>query len=161
MAQDREKLVRDHVEYARALANQLGRQLPSRPEMEELTAFALSGLAEAASRYDPDKGAAFRTFAYYRIRGAMFDGLRRSGWLARGDHARVKAQQHADDLLEAAAAVPGSTARDAVQAARELRDLLGDVTAVFVTAVDGFENVADAPGATRPARAMNRRSWNT
>jgi RNA polymerase sigma factor for flagellar operon FliA len=45
---------------------------------DELRALANAGLAEAAERYDPGRGATFATFAWYRIHGAIFDGLRRS-----------------------------------------------------------------------------------
>ena len=47
-------------------------------QLDELVALANAGLAEAAERYDPGRGATFATFAWYRIHGAMFDGLRRS-----------------------------------------------------------------------------------
>jgi RNA polymerase sigma factor FliA len=143
----RTKLVADHIEYVKALAHQLVRTMPHKPDIEELVAFGLKGLTEAASRYDPDKGAAFKTFSYYRIRGAMFDGLRASGWLARSDHARVKAHQQADELLEAAAAVPGTRAPDAVEAAHQLKALLSDVAAVVVASVDSFERMAADPAA--------------
>lgn len=141
------KLVADHVEYVKALARQLVRTMPRKPDLDELVAYGLQGLTEAASRYDAAKGAAFKTFSYYRIRGAMFDGLRASGWLARDDHARVKAHQQADDLLEAAAAVPAAARPDAVAAARELKELLTDVTAIVVASVDSFDRVAADPGA--------------
>jgi DNA-directed RNA polymerase specialized sigma subunit len=33
------------------------------------------GLAEAARQFDPSRGGQFTTYAYYRIRGAILDGL--------------------------------------------------------------------------------------
>lgn len=147
MDADRTKLVADHVEYVKALAHQLVRTMPTKPDMDDSIAFGLKGLTEAASRYDASKGAAFKTFSYYRIRGAMFDGLRASGWLARSDHARVKAHQQADELLEAAATVPGAASPDAVQAAHALKALLSDVTAVVVASVDSFDRMASDPAA--------------
>jgi len=151
-AQD--KLVADNVPYVKALAHQLVKTLPSQPDIEELIAFGLKGLAEAASRYDPDKGAAFKTFAYYRIRGAMFDGLRASGWLARSDHARVKAHQQADDVLQAAAAGAPAATPDAVAAAHTLKELLADVGAVVVASVDSFDRMASDPAAEGGAEAI-------
>jgi RNA polymerase sigma factor for flagellar operon FliA len=145
MDADRTKLVADHVEYVRALAHQLVRGMPKKPDLDELVAFGLQGLTEAAVRYDANKGAAFKTFSYYRIRGAMYDGLRASGWLGRTDHARVKAHQQADDLLEAAAAVPAAATPDAVQAATLVKELLSDVTAIVVAAYDSFDRLASDP----------------
>lgn len=52
---------------------------------EDLLAYGQQGLLEAALRFDQEKGAAFRTYAYYRVRGAMLDGLRKAGpWTRRG-----------------------------------------------------------------------------
>ena len=44
---------------------------------EDLYAIGLDGLLDAAERFDPTRGVAFTTFAFYRIRGAILDGLRR------------------------------------------------------------------------------------
>jgi RNA polymerase sigma factor for flagellar operon FliA len=44
---------------------------------DELYALGVDGLMQAATRFDPNRGVAFTTFAYYRIRGAILDSLRR------------------------------------------------------------------------------------
>ena len=46
-------------------------------EFDELVALGNAGLAEAAQRYEPDRGATFATFAWYRVQGAIVDGLRK------------------------------------------------------------------------------------
>jgi len=45
--------------------------------IEELKAIASIGLCEAANRYNSEKGLNFTTFAFLRIRGSMFDALRK------------------------------------------------------------------------------------
>ena len=71
-----EELVDRHMDYARALTHKIARGLPSNVDFDELVGFANLGLTEAAMKFQPDLGVAFTTFAYYRIRGAVFDGLR-------------------------------------------------------------------------------------
>ena len=44
---------------------------------DDLYALGVDGLMQAADRFDPTRGVAFTTFAYYRIRGAILDSLRR------------------------------------------------------------------------------------
>lgn len=44
---------------------------------DDLYALGVDGLLQAADRFDPTRGVAFTTFAYYRIRGAILDSLRR------------------------------------------------------------------------------------
>ena len=58
----------------------------------------MRGLLEAAERFDETRGVAFTTFSYYRIRGAIFDGLRQLGWMNRSQWARYSA--HANELLQ-------------------------------------------------------------
>jgi len=51
--------------------------------MEELVALGECGLVEAAARFDGSRGASFATFAWYRVRGAILDGMRRQAPLPR------------------------------------------------------------------------------
>ena len=55
------------------------KQFNAQLEMDELIAYGQIGLLEAAERFDPKVGANFLTFAHYRIKGAIFDGLRKMG----------------------------------------------------------------------------------
>ena len=45
-------------------------------------------------------GVAFTTFAYYRVRGAMYDGVRAMGWYSRADYARYRAEKRANQYLQ-------------------------------------------------------------
>lgn len=69
-------LVERHREYADALALDILRGLPKFVRAEDVKAVAREGLVESATRYDPTRGVQFTTFAYYRIRGAVFDWVR-------------------------------------------------------------------------------------
>ena len=73
-----EDLVTRHLELARRAAGRIYPRVRGLVSFDELRALANAGLAEAAERYDPGHGASFATFAWYRIQGAIFDGLRRS-----------------------------------------------------------------------------------
>ena len=48
----------------------------------------------------------FRTFAHYRVYGAMLDGVRRGGYVSRRAHAKLRAAEAARELSEAEASVP-------------------------------------------------------
>ena len=65
----------DHLELVRALARRIHRRLPAHVELDELIGYGQLGLVEAMQRYRRDSGATFKTFAYYRIRGAIYDGI--------------------------------------------------------------------------------------
>jgi RNA polymerase sigma factor for flagellar operon FliA len=68
----------------------------------ELEAWGREGLLDAARRFDPDRGVSFRTFAYYRVRGGMLDGLRKMGNWSRRGHERVALLQAAHSTSEGA-----------------------------------------------------------
>jgi len=87
LADDRDALLDKYGPYVRSLAAQVRRQFSRQFEMDELVAWGQIGLLEAADRFDEKVGANFLTFAHYRIKGAIYDGLRKMGVL-RGSDAR-------------------------------------------------------------------------
>ena len=58
------------------------------------------GLLQAIRKFDPKRGASFRTFACFRIRGAVFDELRRMDWVPRLVHDRARKINNALDELD-------------------------------------------------------------
>src|SRR3569623_1222324 len=69
-------LVLQHQDYVRSLARGISKKLPRHVDFEDLVSLGQIGLVTAAKQYEPGRGVAFTTFAYYRIRGSIFDGLR-------------------------------------------------------------------------------------
>lgn len=69
-------LIERYQEYADALALDILRGLPKFVRAEDVKSVAREGLVESATRFDPTRGVQFTTFAYYRIRGAVFDWVR-------------------------------------------------------------------------------------
>ena len=75
--EDPQELARQHDGYARRLAAKVRRQagLPRYVEQQELEGWALLGLSEAASRFDPARGVPFGAYAKRRIVGAVLNGI--------------------------------------------------------------------------------------
>ncbi len=69
-------LVDAHMSLAHAAAHAAFRSLRGAIDLDDLIAFATVGLLQAASRYDASRAKSFAGFAYPRIRGAIFDGIR-------------------------------------------------------------------------------------
>lgn len=83
-------LVLANLSFAQNTARQFYRQRASFGcEREDLEGAAMLGLCDAARRFDPSRCSSFRTFAYLRIRGAMYDMIRDHGGFARGQFNRV------------------------------------------------------------------------
>ena len=85
-----EALVLGHTSLVRQIAFRLLRRMPPHVEVDDLIQAGMVGLLEAADRYAPGKGAAFRTYAALRIRGAILDSVRKSDWTPRSLHRRLR-----------------------------------------------------------------------
>src|SRR5262249_54862619 len=77
---------------------EIQKRLPPSVDRDDLIGAAELGLVEAARNFDPTRGVLFKTFAYYRIRGAIYDALRRMGWL-KGD-ARLRFEAGANEYIK-------------------------------------------------------------
>jgi RNA polymerase sigma factor for flagellar operon FliA len=150
MARGDEEFVREHEGFVRSIASRVRAELDLTCELEDLVAFGFHGLLEAKARFDASRGVQFNTFAYYRVRGAVIDGVRKMAYLPRRAHQLRKLAEAADTLLEqegeARAATP--QARGDVQATvQQIDDILGKLTAGFVIAAVGQDEETSAPAA--------------
>jgi RNA polymerase sigma factor for flagellar operon FliA len=148
MGHDRDRLIEENLDFVRSIAGKVQRSLNRPLDTDELLAYGSKGLVEAASRFDAQQGASFATFAYYRIRGAMMDGLRSMGWYSRGDYANYRAEERANEYLrslsdrEGAAAAPGQ-ASDAAETLAEIEEILANVATVHITSLEAAANATD------------------
>jgi RNA polymerase sigma factor for flagellar operon FliA len=95
----------------RSVAWQISQRLPRSAEVDELIGEGQLGLLRAARDYDPNKGAQFSTYAYWRVRGAMLDWVRRQDWFSSADlHAGLLAS---GPPVGAATVEPGTVSRSA------------------------------------------------
>ncbi len=100
---DREELVEKYRYYVYSIVKKVRATLPKYIDFEELVSYGMIGLMEAADRFDPVRGVSFTTFSYYRIRGAIFDGLRQMGVLMRSPQGKwVQREANINDLTQTA-----------------------------------------------------------
>lgn len=84
----------------RAIATKICSRLPSHVNYDDLVSYGQVGLMQAAHAFDPEKQVAFQTFAYYRIRGAIYDGLGKMSWTSRAMIQRLRAEKLSAELLD-------------------------------------------------------------
>jgi RNA polymerase sigma factor for flagellar operon FliA len=72
-----------HQGLVRALAWRLHRRTGRYVEIDDLIAYGQIGLLEAIRSFDEERGIKFSTYAWYRVRGAIFDGLMKMSWFNR------------------------------------------------------------------------------
>src|SRR5687768_4968173 len=98
MSKPAENVMVDYLGLVRALAWKIHQKVPRHIELDDLFGYGCVGLAEAAKSFDPGRGLKFTTFAYYRIRGAILDGLSKMSWFDPADfHSGAYEQSSPDD----------------------------------------------------------------
>ncbi len=96
---EKDQIVR-HASLVKRIAYHLLNRLPPTVQIDDLIQAGMVGLLEAASNFDPDRGASFETFAGIRIRGSMIDEIRRSDWTPRSVHRKFRSVSDAIRRIE-------------------------------------------------------------
>jgi RNA polymerase sigma factor for flagellar operon FliA len=65
-------------------------RLPAQVETQDLLSAGVLGLLDALKKYDSSKGTQFKTYAEFRIRGAILDELRSMDWALRSTREKIK-----------------------------------------------------------------------
>lgn len=94
------KLIEEAQGLVRSLAMRVHRSLPIPMDLDDLIAYGQLGLAEAAQKFNPEAGVRFTTFAYYRVHGAIYDGVSKMNWTSRARIRRLRFREMADDVIE-------------------------------------------------------------
>ena len=79
----RERVLLEHMPIVRYIARRIHERLPQHLEMEDLVGAGMVGLIDAFNKFDSAKNIQFRTYAQFRIRGAILDSLRTLDWSPR------------------------------------------------------------------------------
>lgn len=76
--------------------------LPKSVQKEDLISHGLLGLYDALQKFNPDRDLKFDTYASFRVRGAIIDGLRKEDWLPRSMRDKIKKVEATTEKLEQA-----------------------------------------------------------
>jgi RNA polymerase sigma factor FliA len=87
----REEMILKYTPLIKYVAHRLAMRLPPHISVEDLYSSGVIGLMDALDKFDPQKKVKFKTYAEFRIKGAMLDELRSLDWVSRS--VRQKASQ--------------------------------------------------------------------
>jgi len=76
----REDLILDHMPQVRFVAQGIRRRLPPSVLLEDLVHSGVLGLLAAVDKFNPKRHVQLKTYAAFRIRGAILDSLRQMDW---------------------------------------------------------------------------------
>lgn len=98
--QKREELILEHLGQVRLIARRIRERLPVSVSLDDLISAGVLGLIAAIDHYDPKIGVKIKTYAEYKIRGAILDSLRELDWAPRQQRRRARLIENAIDTLE-------------------------------------------------------------
>ena len=81
--ENREEVIKQYSPMIKYVANRIAMRLPPHIEVDDLISVGVLGLIDAITKYDPTRGAKFKTYAEFRVRGAILDELRSMDWVPR------------------------------------------------------------------------------
>ncbi len=138
----RDQLVQQYRPYVRNIVGKIIKNLSRDVEFDDLIGYGELGLIEAADRFDTKFNVNFMTFAYYRIRGAVYDGLRSMGWISRSHYAKLRYEERANNYLTSVhdryAAQQSGSLHDEVN---QLGDVISGLASIFITSLDASDHL--------------------
>ncbi len=141
---DIDRLVEQYLPYAASIANKVAQSLSNDADIEEILSNARLGLLEAAQRFDPKFNVDFKTFAYYRIRGAIYDGLRKTGWIPRSLYSKIKFEQAANEYLQTVNERGGVNVRPSSEEdVGEIYDTVNSLASIYIISIDSTEETME------------------
>ncbi|NUK29141.1 FliA/WhiG family RNA polymerase sigma factor [Parageobacillus sp. VR-IP] len=95
-----DKLVQIYMPLVHYHVQRIAVSLPKNIHKQELVSLGLIGLYDALEKFDPSRDLKFDTYASFRIRGAILDGLRKEDWLPRSIREKAKKIEETIERLE-------------------------------------------------------------
>lgn len=136
---DVSSLIESNLSYANAIAAEVLRKLPSEVDRKDVQGWAKLGLVEAANSFDRTRGVQFKTFAYYRIKGAIYDGLRKMGWYPKGQYQQMRFEMSANEYLkDLSNDTPVVSSADAQL--QDLKNLTGNLLSCYMLSLEVLPN---------------------
>ena len=87
---ERERLILEHLPQVRLIARRIQERLPENISLDDLVSTGVIGLISAIDNFDPGHNVKLKTYAEYKIRGAILDSLRGLDWAPRQKRRQAK-----------------------------------------------------------------------
>jgi RNA polymerase sigma factor for flagellar operon FliA len=154
--QERDRMLVEHLPTVRFIARKIHGRLPQHVELDDLISAGVVGLIDAFGKFDHTKQVLFKSYAQFRIRGAILDSLRSLDWSPRELRRKGRAVEEAiRAVTQTLGRAPGEQ-EIATEMKLKLSDyqaLLGDLKGLEIgslhmerTEDSGNEEIAYIPG---------------
>lgn len=137
--EEKNKLVTEYSPLIKFIAQKIASRLPANIEIDDLISSGVIGLMDAIDKFDPTRDNKFKTYAEFRIRGAILDELRSQDWVPRSIRDKSKILDKTIVQLETElgrSATDEEVAQALNMSVDEYHDLLNQVRPVSLLSID-------------------------
>jgi RNA polymerase sigma factor for flagellar operon FliA len=153
----REAILVENLPTVRFIARRIHDRLPASVELDDLISAGTIGLMDSVEKFDGAKKVQFKTYAQFRIKGAILDSLREMDWGSRSLRRKAREIEEAHNRLRTKlghAATEQEVADDLGMSLTAFQSVLGDLRGLEIgslhvaddedgTTDDLSENIAD------------------
>ena len=135
----KDEIIIEYAPLVKYIAQKIASRLPSNIELDDLISCGVIGLMDAIQKFDPSRDNKFKTYAEFRVRGAILDELRAQDWVPRSVREKSKLVEKAYAKLESELGRPATDEEmckelDCTQ--DEFHDLLNKAKSVSLLNID-------------------------
>ncbi len=144
--EQRNQMIIEHLPLVKYIAARIAGRLPSHVEVEDLVNAGILGLIDAIDKYDPSRKIKFKTYAEFRVRGAIIDELRSLDWVPRSTRQKASRLERAFAQVEqrlGRAATDVEVAEQLGIGVEDLQQMLREAQGVAVVSVDELRGEGD------------------
>jgi RNA polymerase sigma factor for flagellar operon FliA len=121
-AEEREQILLEHLPQVKYIARRIHDRLPAQVPLDDLVHSGVVGLIDAVKKFDPGKNVQLKSYAKFRIRGAILDSLREMDWSPR----RLRRQARRIEDVDRDLKLRMGRAATEIELAKELEMTLDD-----------------------------------
>lgn len=141
----RDQIVAEYAPLIKYIAQKIAARLPANIELDDLISSGVIGLMDAIEKYDSSRDNKFKTYAEFRIRGAILDELRAQDWVPRSVREKAKMLERAYSKIEHDKGRPATDEEVCAElnvSQEEYHDLLNQVRSVSLLSYDDLNNLS-------------------
>ncbi len=142
----RDELIVHYAPLVKYVAARVAIGLPNNVDQEDLASAGILGLMEAVSKFEPERGFKFESYAAARIRGAIIDDLRSLDWVPRSVRSQArKVEEALSKLQDKLGRTPTDeeVAEEMDVTVRKLRSIYAKVSTILFVSLDRLMSVGD------------------
>jgi len=139
----RDKLIVEYSPLIKYIAQKIAARLPANIELDDLISSGVIGLMDAIDKYDSGRDNKFKTYAEFRIRGAILDELRAQDWVPRSVREKAKQLERCYSKIEqekGRQATEEEVCAELGVNSQEFHDILNQVRSVSLLSYDDVSN---------------------